>query len=101
MFNDRRAGRIVERAPADDLFRHPRHAYTRSLLKSIPATHQKGEELYTIPGLPPDVSRPIPGCAFAPRNEIGDASKCLTDTRPELKQVGDGHLVQDCPGCLV
>ena len=95
------AGRIVERADADELFKDPRHAYTRSLLKSIPATHQKGEELYTIPGLPPDVSQPIPGCAFRPRNEIGDRDQCLTDSQPQLKEFGDGHWVQDCPGCLV
>jgi len=94
------AGRIVERAVAAELFRNPRHAYTRSLLKSIPATHSKGEELYTIPGLPPDVSQPISGCAFRPRNELGDRAKCLTDSAPQLKQVVEGHWVQDCPGCL-
>ncbi len=95
------AGRVVERAPSAELFRDPRHAYTRSLLKSIPATHAKGEELYTIPGLPPDVSRPIPGCAFAPRNEIGDRDQCLKDSRPPLVEIAGGHWVQDCPGCLV
>ena len=94
------AGRIVERAESDNLFRNPRHAYTRSLLKSIPATHQKGEELYTIPGLPPDTTRPIPGCAFRPRNKIGNRDKCLTDSQPSLKQVGINHWVQNCPGCL-
>jgi oligopeptide transport system ATP-binding protein len=94
------AGRLMERAHNTDLFKDPRHAYTRSLLKSIPATHQKGEELYTIPGLPPDVSQPIPGCAFAARNQIGDPEKCLTDERPQLTEVADGHWVQNCPGCL-
>jgi len=93
------AGRIVERASVAQLFRNPRHAYTRSLLKSIPAMHAKGEELYTIPGLPPDLSKPLAGCAFAPRNEIGDRSKCLTDRQPVLEEVEDGHWVQDCPGC--
>ncbi len=94
------AGNIVERAGAEELFKNPRHAYTRALLKSIPALHAKGEELYTIPGLPPDVSQPINGCAFRPRNELGERSKCLTDTRPKLKDVDAGHWVQDCPGCL-
>ena len=94
------AGRIVERAPVKELFMNPRHAYTRSLLKSIPAMHEKGDELYTISGLPPDLTKPLPGCAFAPRNEIGDRSKCLTNERPKLVEVEPGHWVQDCPGCL-
>ncbi|MFT5852858.1 MAG: oligopeptide transport system ATP-binding protein [Verrucomicrobiales bacterium] len=94
------AGRIVERASVQQLFKNPRHAYTRSLLKSIPAMHEKGEELYTIAGLPPDLSKPLAGCAFAPRNEIGDRSQCLTDRQPVLTEAEPGHWVQDCPGCL-
>ena len=95
------AGRIVERASADVLFRKPLHAYTRALQKSIPAMHAKGDELYTIPGLPPNVSLPIPGCAFAQRNEIGDRSKCLKDSVPPFEEIEPGHWVQNCPGCLV
>jgi oligopeptide transport system ATP-binding protein len=94
------AGRIVESAPKADLFARPLHAYTRSLLKSIPAIHQKGEDLYTIPGLPPDLSNPPACCAFRPRNTLGNAGLCLTDRRPELADKGSAHLVQDCPGCL-
>jgi oligopeptide transport system ATP-binding protein len=94
------AGRIVESAPKAELFRHPLHAYTRSLLKSIPAIQKKGEDLYTIPGLPPDLSHPPAGCAFQPRNTIGRAELCLTDRHPELAEHGAGHFVQDCPGCL-
>ncbi len=94
------AGRIVESAPKAELFRHPLHAYTRSLLKSIPAIQKKGEDLYTIPGLPPDLSHPPAGCAFQPRNTIGRADLCLTDRHPELAEHGSGHFVQDCPGCL-
>ncbi len=94
------AGRIVERATAAELFANPLHAYTRSLLKSIPATHAKGEELYTIPGLPPNISQPIPGCAFRPRNTIGNPSLCPTDTRPQLKEIQPDHWAQNCPGCL-
>ena len=93
------AGNIVERAKADELFQKPLHSYTRALLKSIPAMHAKGEELYTIPGLPPDVSKLIRGCAFRPRNELGNPEKCLPN-KPTLKDTGNGHWVQDCPGCL-
>ncbi len=94
------AGRVVESAPRDELFQHPRHAYTRSLLQSIPANHRRDEPLYTIPGLPPDLSHPPAGCAFQPRNRIGDPSRCVTDHPPELVEVAPGHLVQNCPGCL-
>jgi oligopeptide transport system ATP-binding protein len=94
------AGRIVESAPKADLFLHPLHAYTRSLLKSIPATHAKGELLYTIPGLPPDLSRPSTGCSFHPRNQIGNPELCLRDESPSLDEIGPHHFAQNCPGCL-
>jgi len=94
------AGRVMESATADELFKNPRHAYTRALLKSIPAMHQKGEKLYTIPGLPPTLSRPPGSCSFQPRNTLGDASLCLTTEAPELSEVSPGHSVQNCPGCL-
>ena len=94
------AGRIVERAPCSELFQNPLHSYTRALLKSIPANHAKGELLYTIPGLPPNLSGPPSSCSFAPRNTLGDASKCLTERAPELEEKASGHFVQDCPGCL-
>ena len=49
------AGKIVERATSKELFSNPLHAYTRSLLQSIPATQLKGEKLHTISGLPPNL----------------------------------------------
>ncbi len=94
------AGRIVERAETKQLFAEPKHAYTRALMKSIPATHAKGEALYTIPGIPPDLSDPPPGCAFHARNTLGDASLCNVTTPPSLVELTPGHYAQDCPGCL-
>ncbi|MBL9151303.1 MAG: ABC transporter ATP-binding protein [Verrucomicrobiales bacterium] len=94
------AGRFVERAPVNELFTSPLHAYTRALQASIPALQTKGEDLYTISGRPPDLSRPIPGCAFAPRCETETRDQCLTDRRPELVEKSPNHWVQDCPGCL-
>ena len=94
------AGRIIESAPKADLFREPLHAYTRSLLKAIPATHQKGELLYTIPGLPPDLSHPEPGCSFRPRNRMGNSDLCLTGKSPPLEEIRPAHFAQNCPGCL-
>ena len=63
------AGRIVEAAATRTLFQSPRHPYTRALQRSIPSLQPKGRELYTIPGMPPDLSKPIAGCAFAARCE--------------------------------
>jgi len=94
------AGRIIERAETKELFAHPLHAYTRALMKSIPATQKKGKKLYTIPGTPPDLSQPLAGCSFQPRNTLGDASKCLTDTPPPLEEISPNHFAQNCPGCL-
>ena len=94
------AGRIVESAPAPLLFANPRHAYTRALLKSIPASQVKGQKLYTIQGLPPVLTEPPTGCSFKPRNTMGDPSKCLTDSSPKLVEVAPNHFVQNCPGCL-
>ncbi|HVJ45811.1 MAG TPA: ABC transporter ATP-binding protein [Luteolibacter sp.] len=93
------AGRIVESAPKDELFRNPLHAYTRSLLKSIPANQPKGQPLYTIPGLPPDLTNPPPGCSFKARNRIGNPALCLSSP-PPLSEITEGHYAQNCPGCL-
>jgi len=61
------AGRIVESAPTDEIFSQPMHPYNAALQQSIPALHQKGQPLFTIPGLPPDLTEDLTGCPFAPR----------------------------------
>ncbi|MFE6780514.1 ABC transporter ATP-binding protein [Streptomyces sp. NPDC057702] len=61
------AGRIVETAPVHELYKRPAHPYTRGLLDSIPRLDQKGQELYAIKGLPPNLTRIPAGCAFNPR----------------------------------
>jgi oligopeptide transport system ATP-binding protein len=83
------AGRIVESARTDALFYSPRHPYNRALQKSIPALQPKGAALYTIPGMPPDLSRPIQGCAFAPRCEF--AADVCRASDVALKEVAPGH----------
>lgn len=94
------AGRIVESAPARELLEHPRHAYTRALMKSIPGLHARGIPLYTIPGLPPNMMEEPCGCSFRPRNTLGRPEFCLTDREPELAELSPRHWVQNCPGCL-
>jgi oligopeptide transport system ATP-binding protein len=83
------AGRIVETADVRSIFYSPRHPYTRALQRSIPSLQPKGSELHTIPGMPPDVSKPMPGCPFAPRCEFA-VEKCFT-TPVQLKNVAPGH----------
>ena len=75
------AGRIVETADTRTLFRVPRHPYTQALQRSIPSLQPKGRELYTIPGMPPDLSKPLSGCAFAPRCAQAVDTCRVTDPR--------------------
>ena len=83
------AGRVVESGPVEDIFARPLHPYNRALQRSIPALQGKGAELYTIPGMPPDVSKPLPACAFAERCEfVQDA--CKTG-EVALKEISPGH----------
>lgn len=53
------AGRIVETAPVREIFANPRHPYTRALQRCVPSLQEKGRPLFTIPGMPPDLSKPI------------------------------------------
>lgn len=59
------AGRIVEEGPVGRLFHDPLHPYTKGLLRSV--IHLETNELSSIPGQPPGLVRPPPGCAFHPR----------------------------------
>jgi peptide/nickel transport system ATP-binding protein len=61
------AGRIVEQASARELLERPRHPYSVGLLSSFPSIAGPRREMHGIPGHPPDLSEPIPGCPFAPR----------------------------------
>jgi peptide/nickel transport system ATP-binding protein len=61
------AGRLLEQADSADLYRAPRHPYTLGLLHSFPPLHGPREPLTGIPGSPPDLRNPPPGCPFHPR----------------------------------
>ncbi|MEV6106525.1 ABC transporter ATP-binding protein [Streptomyces sp. NPDC051940] len=83
------AGRIVEQAPVHEIYKAPAHPYTRGLLDSIPRLDQKGQELYAIKGLPPNLLRVPSGCAFNPRCPMATEA-CHTDV-PQLEVVGAGR----------
>ena len=75
------AGRIVETAPVHELYKRPAHPYTKGLLESIPRLDQKGQDLYAIKGLPPNLTRIPSGCAFNPRCPQAQ-DICRTDVPP-------------------
>ncbi|MFE2377999.1 dipeptide ABC transporter ATP-binding protein [Streptomyces sp. NPDC059398] len=84
------AGRIVESAPAEELFARPRMPYTLGLIGAVPRLDTAGEVLVPIPGSPPMAGSTGPGCPFAPRCPLAGES-CLTE-EPQLRTV-DGHAV--------
>ncbi|MFJ8534489.1 ABC transporter ATP-binding protein [Streptomyces sp. NPDC093591] len=86
------AGRIVESAPVHALYKAPAHPYTRGLLDSIPRLDQKGQELYAIKGLPPNLMDIPPGCAFHPRCPLAQ-DLCRTEV-PPLYEVTDSDTAR-------
>jgi len=89
------AGHLVESAPVKQMFATPAHPYTVGLLRSIPRMDEKhGSSLTPIGGQPPDLSREIIGCPYAPRCPKVQ-NRCRQE-RPELKPVGRGEQVAAC-----
>ena len=83
-------GRIVEVAPARELYARPRHPYTSGLMASVPRLDGGGRtRLMPIEGQPPDLASLPVGCSFGPRCRA-IAEQCRT-ARPELVEVGDRH----------
>ena len=71
--------------------RAPLHPYTQMLLASTPRLHRRVSELAFIPGAPPDLLSPPPGCRFAPRCPFAKP-KCR-DEEPPLAELSKGHAV--------
>ena len=83
------AGQVIETGPVDTVFREPRHPYTLSLLRSVPDVDDVRELLSTIPGSPPDLAHPPPGCRFHPRCPFVQHD-CVEGAFP-LRSLGGGR----------
>lgn len=84
------AGDLVEVAPAREIFENPKHPYTQRLMSSFPTITGPRQELRGIPGSPPDLITPPPGCRFHPRCELAIQGLCQ-QVVPELLLVGPNH----------
>ena len=95
------AGKIVEVGSVHQVFDNPLHPYTQGLLQSVPnIKFDEREDLYKMPGEPPDLSRPPAACRFHPR--CPRAMPICSRVEPELLTVAPGHsgacwLYQDPP----
>jgi len=81
------AGRLIEQAPVLPLYGSPAHPYTERLLAAIPRVDLKGQELYTIKGIPPNLTAIPSGCAFHPRCPY--AQPICSEQVPLLEVVSD------------
>ncbi len=85
-------GKIVEFGSAEEIFRHPRHPYTKALFDAIPSLTTQGMEgLKTLDGQIPSPINPPPGCAFHERCAYA-CEKCRSEM-PQQRDVGGGHMV--------
>ena len=84
------AGRVVEEAGAVDLYRSPRHPYTRGLLGSLPRVDAVAR-LISIPGQPPQLHAVPPGCPFHPRCETSRGRARCVEEVPPLQEVEPGR----------
>jgi oligopeptide/dipeptide ABC transporter ATP-binding protein len=87
------AGRMAEIGPVNDLFDNPLHPYAKGLLASVPTIKlDEREELYKMPGEPPNLTRPPSGCRFHPR--CPQAMPICAQQRPNLLETAPGRLVE-------
>jgi peptide/nickel transport system ATP-binding protein len=83
------AGRVVESGPTRQVFDHPEHPYTWSLLRSVPRVDERRHErLISIKGMPPDLSRLPTGCTFHPRCQF-KVERCLREEPPLVEVAAD------------
>jgi peptide/nickel transport system ATP-binding protein len=85
------AGRMAELASTEAVFHQPLHPYTMGLMSAFPSIVGEKTELTTLPGEPPDLLNPPPGCRFHPRCPY--ATEICRQEVPEFKYHAEGHLV--------
>ncbi len=85
------SGNIVEYATADDLFKKPRHPYTKGLIGAIPSIEKKDQKLIVIRGMVPNLIYPPSGCRFHPRCD--ERLEVCEKVRPTFTKVGDRYYV--------
>jgi len=83
------AGRVVEEAPVRELFKNPKHPYTRGLIQAVPTRQTVRGSLEGIQGLIPDLNNPPQGCRFHPR--CAEAKAICHEEVPRLAQISDEH----------
>jgi oligopeptide/dipeptide ABC transporter ATP-binding protein len=84
-------GRIVELAPANQLYERPAHPYTRALLAAIPPSHpREARPMLPLEGEIPSPINPPPGCTFHPRCPFAQ-ERCRVEV-PELREVAPGQV---------
>ncbi|XXY50415.1 ABC transporter ATP-binding protein [Sorangium sp. So ce269] len=83
------AGKLAETARAKDLFSDPKHPYTQGLLGSFPSVRGPRRRLQGIPGSPPDMRNPPPGCRFHPR--CPQAFATCQHELPLLREIAPEH----------
>jgi peptide/nickel transport system ATP-binding protein len=88
------AGKVAERAPVDDVFVHPQHPYAWGLLGSLPRASGDVDRLTQIPGSPPSLLNPPPGCRFHPR--CAYAMPVCRVTEPVLRADGEDDHTFAC-----
>jgi len=85
------AGKIVETATVHEIFKNPKHPYTKGLMASMPSLVQEGKKLQTIEGNVPNAMFLPEGCYFADR--CPQATEQCRASQPHLQKVGDEHMV--------
>ncbi len=86
------AGKIIEQAPVLQIFDNPKHPYTIALHKSAPSLVVEKDRLECIPGMVPNLLKPIRGCAFRPRCDR--AMDICAEELPELVEISENHKVR-------
>ena len=85
------AGEIVEQGRCEEIFRRPRHPYTRALIGAVPRLHGNPDQLLTIPGRIPQPFEEIAGCRFRDRCPLAEA-RCAEP--PPLSGDGGDHATR-------